>query len=259
MSQLWSRSKESNRMSKNENKRNKPDHDSPQKELTNNELAAMIADLSRTMQDQLNKLGTDLRSELGKGLDLIKEDIATMNVRLSYTNEKVNENTSAISRALLSNDLIVSGIPYTLNEDLLHYFRCWCQILGYCEATIPMVDVRRLSRMPLREGSTSLVLIQFAITNQRNYFFGKYLRVRSFTLSQIGFKSDQRVYVNENLTPVARRLKSKAMELKRNGKIHNVYSRGGVIFVRWPNAEQDQPVNCEDELVQVTQKKNSMT
>lgn len=245
-------------MSKNDTtnmgRRNKNDVlDSPSKDLSNNELAGLIKTQGKTTQEQINKMGYELREEINKGLDGIRGDLAEVNNKLTQVKEDVAENKEAIARSYLSNDLIISGVPYTMNENLHTYFELWCKVLGYTESSLPLVDLRRLSRSPLREGSNCYILVQFAISNQRNDFFAKYLRSRSLTLTQIGFQSDKRIYVNENLIPSTRKIKSKAVELKKEGKLSTVYCRGGIVHVKLPNSDQDRIVKSEEELLRIVQ------
>lgn len=237
-------------MVKENNKRPKPDHNTS-RETSNNDLADMIASLRESMQTKLTNLGDELRVELRTGLEGIKEDLTKANARMNQISDTVNINTSSIARSLLSNDLIVSGVPVVLDEDLSRFYLSWCQLLGYEKGAYPLADLKRLARPPLREGSACLILIQFAITNQRNDFYGRYMQLRTLTLSQIGFDSDQRIYINENLIPADRKLKIKAVELKRAGKLSAVYSRGGVIHVKLPDSDQHRPVNSEQELLKV--------
>lgn len=248
MSQLWLRSRTAE-MSKLDSKRKEIVHgSSPSNEISNNELARLITNQGKTMQDQVNKLGNDLRAEFSKGMDEIKADLVEVNSKLCCMRRDVFDNANAIARSNLSNDLIISGVPFTENEDLLHYFRCWCKTMGYADGNVPYVDIRRLSRTPLNAGNIYFILVQFAITNQRNDFFSCYLRNQSLNLNQIGFQTYKRVYVNENLTPTARKIKSKAIELRKAGKLAKVFSRAGEIFVRSKEIDQDVIIKSEEDL-----------
>lgn len=225
--------------------------DSPCKDLSNNDLAGLIKSQGRTTQEQINKLGFELREEINKGLDSIREDLAEVNDKLLQVKEDVADNKEAIARSLLSNDLIISGVPYMLNENLSTYFQSWCKVLGYTDSSTPLVDLRRLSKSQPREGSNCFILVQFAISNQRNDFFAKYLRSTSLTLAQIGLQSDKRIYVNENLIPSARKVKSKAVEMKKEGKLASVFCRGGIVHIKLPGSDQDRIVKSEAELLRI--------
>ncbi|KAL9698981.1 hypothetical protein quinque_002422 [Culex quinquefasciatus] len=217
-------------MTKNDSKRNKPDDNlSPDHDVSNNELARMISNQGKTTQGQIDQLGKDLRDELKQGLGEIKQELNDVRANLNRIKLDVHENTDAIARAKLANDLIISGVPFTTGEDLYGCYRSW---------------------QPLRDGNNCLILLQFAITNQRNDFFGRYLGSRSLTLRQAGFQSDGRVFVNENLTPAARRIKAKAIDLKKEGKLSTVYSRSGVVHVKTAESDETFPIKAEQELLE---------
>lgn len=238
-------------MTKNDSKRNKPDDNlSPDHDVSNNELARMISNQGKTTQGQIDQLGKDLRDELNQGLGEIKQELNDVRANLNRIKLDVHDNTDAIARAKLANDLIISGVPFTTGEDLYGCYRSWCAVLGYTVNAVPAVDIRRLTRQPLRDGNNCLILLQFAITNQRNDFFGRYLGSRSLTLRQAGFQSDGRMFVNENLTPAARRIKAKAIDLKKEGKLSNVYSRSGVVHVKTAESDETFPIKAEQELLE---------
>lgn len=237
-------------MPENDKKRNKPDdtNTSPIQDISNRDLAKLISTQTKTTQEQLNLLGEELRNELKQGLLGINQELKDVRTSLDQIKLDVMDNTEAIDRSQRSCDLIVSGVPYTLNEDLYSYFRSWCLALGYTQHSVPSVDIRRLTRATLNDGNNCLILLQFAIPNQKTDFYSKYLRSHSLTLRQVGFQTDSRVYVNESLTPAARKIKSKAMELKKEGKLVSVFSRSGVIHVRTSTSDRNLPIKSTDEL-----------
>lgn len=232
------------------NKRSKPDDpsNSPISEYSNSDLARLIKNQGKTTEGQITQLGADLRAELKSGLDGIKKEIDAVTTNLAHLKLEVDSNSADIARLRLSNDVIISGVPFIGKEDLHQYFNAWCEVLGYAENTVPIVDIRRLSKVALRDGNHCFILVQFAFTNQRHDFYGRYLRSRCLTLRHIGFQSDNRVYVNENLIPTARTIKAEALDLKKEGKITSVYSRNGVIYVKAANCDQDRPIRSVEQL-----------
>lgn len=246
--QLWSRC--SYEMSENDKKRNKPDdtNTSPIQDISNRDLAKLIAEQTKTTKQQFNQLGEELRNELKQGLMGINQELRDVRSSLEQIKLDVMDNTEAIARTERSSDLIVSGVPYTREEDLYSYFRHWCLALGYTQHSVPSVDIRRLTRVPLNDGNNCLILLQFAIPNQKNDFYSKYLRSHSLTLRQVGFQTDSRVYVNESLTPSARKIKAKAMELKKEGKLASVFSRSGVIHVKAASSDQSLQIKTTEDL-----------
>lgn len=185
------------------------------------------------MGDQLSSQISQLRSDLTSDMQKLREDTnKTVGELVSSVERTKAEATHAVDRSMKRNDLIISGVPYTSGENLRSYIDAWCRSLGYLENGIPLVDIRRLSKPGANAGSAPIILLQFAFNAQRNEFFSRYLRTRNITLSQIGFPVNKRVYINENLTPVAREIRSKALQLKKTGKNRAVYSRDGNVYVK---------------------------
>lgn len=90
-----------------------------------------------------------------------------------------------------------------------------------------------------------MVLIQFAITVQRNDFYFKYLRSRSLSLSEIGFSVNKRIYINENLGSDVRNLRSKALQMKKDGKLRGVFTRNGILFVKKIGDENEIAISTD--------------
>lgn len=142
------------------------------------------------------------------------------------TCEKNVEKYNRISRR---NELVVEGIPIKAEENLAKYFSSICSSLGYTDGNLPTADLYR-SRSA-SAGNKASIVIEFALSNQRDVFFRRYLNMRNLSLRQLGYHADTRIYVNESLTPSARRLLSDALALRRNGKLRSAGTRSGVVYV----------------------------
>ena len=71
--------------------------------------------------------------------------------------------------------------------------------------------------------------------NRRNCktVLGKKLSLnRKLDSEKLGFQSDARIFVSENLTPYNQHLAWKCWELKRAGKIHSCWSAKGVVKIK---------------------------
>ena len=149
------------------------------------------------------------------------------------------------------NELIVSGIPYLKDENLVTYFRAMWKHVGLPEDPIPSVDLRRLkpSGSSERKGD-GLIVLQFALRNNRDDFYSKYLQKRDLKLSHLGIDSSRRIYVNENLSISARAIKAAALRLKKAGKLSSVFTKLGTVFVRRSADQQPVPIHSEELLAQ---------
>lgn len=125
-----------------------------------------------------------------------------------------------------------------------------CRQLGFDGDAYPAVDVRRMkARATLKDGDECLIAIQFALRNSRDDFYNAYLRTRDLKLRHLGLKSDRRIYVNENLTVTARKVKVAALRLKKAGKLSSVYTKQGVVHVKSTAESHPVVVNSEKDLV----------
>lgn len=205
-------------------------------------------DLKR-MSDSLSAQMNTLRANISVEIEQLREENNNTFGKLTISIEKVKSDTvSAADRNFRMNDLIVSGVPFTPTEDLSAYFSKWCQCLGYTENCTPLVDIRRLAKGAQKAGTASPLLIQFAITVQRNDFFARYLRSRSLSLVTIGFSVNKRIFINENLGIASRELRSKALTMKKNGQLTGVFTRDGTVYVKKSGSDRAMAVTCETEL-----------
>lgn len=241
-------------------RRNKPE------DAVNNSEDMSVSQLAQWISSKLDSTKEELATKINEQMQSVKAEIKTeldhMRTQLEksigdlaktvYTNkESIQANAAALSRCQNTNDLIVSGVPYIKDENLSSYFDAWCKHLGY--ASVPLVDIRRLSKLPMDVGKNYKILLQFAITNQRCDFYRKYLSTRSLALDQIGFQCTDRIFINENLTALARGIKAKALSAKREGKLNSVFSKNGEIFVKRSVGGEPIIISSEKQLVNVVQ------
>lgn len=204
-----------------------------------------IRRLENSLQSQIDKLRSDITLDLEQ---IRKETGKTTTDLLNNVGANRAECLSAVDRSMRANDLIVSGVPFTTGENLGQYFVIWCRSLGYADEAIPLVDIKRLAKGTPTTGTMYLILVQFAITVQRNEFYARYLRSRKLSLTDIGFTTNRRIFVNENLGPVARELRTKALQMKKRGELAAVYTKLGILFVKKTSDHQEKPILSENDL-----------
>lgn len=233
------------------------------KEMSVAELATLmtsqLSTYQRSTKDEIKRLGDKLeklttqmegmKSEISADIQKLREEFNGSLSELAGTVEKNKVNTTqAMESVARKDDLIVSGVPYIEGENLNAYFYAWCRALGYKDENFPLVDVRRLSSRRLENSSGAVILIQFAFSAHRNDFYSRYMRTRTLSLSTIGFSVDKRIFVNENLGPVARNIRSIAVKLKKEGKLRSVISRNGVVCVKCNSDDREVPVSSIEDL-----------
>lgn len=231
-----------------------------EKETSNDALC--LSDLAELMQRMLQELSREINSVVESTISLIQSQLALIHehleTSLTHINKEMKETTremerimEANQRNLRRNELVVYGIPCATTENLKAYFVTICSHLGYSKDHIPVVHLKRLGSLENSSTNAKPILIEFAMYSQRTDFFAKYLHTCKLSLNHIGINSKQRIFINENLTPMARRTLSTATRMKREGTLRNVSVKDGVIHVVLRNSTSCI-VNNEDELLQVS-------
>ncbi|XP_052893206.1 uncharacterized protein LOC128300973 [Anopheles moucheti] len=201
-----------------------------------------------------------LEQKLDKLLDSVVKIKADMHRRIDRLGKRVEQihldvqlNIDSTDRALLRNDLLLIGIPHREREDLHQCFRAVCRALEYTDQDIPQVDIRRQrvpggnrrvtvpSRAPKHGDSPATgpdaiapapIVVEFMFKTLRDQFYRAYQAKRVLRLSDIGFVSDRRFFVNEVLTKYNQKLMAEAVRRKRLGLLHSVYTVDGIVYVQ---------------------------
>lgn len=168
--------------------------------------------------------------------------ISSISTAVTEVRDELISTVRRLDRLEKASDLIISGIPYATNENLMDSFFKFAAVLGYNEVDRPIVDLKRLQRFPIPVGTTPPIVCQFAMKNARDSFYGRYLRTRNLSLRHLGFDNDRRVFFNENLTQHDRDIRTTAIKLKKNGALKNVFTRDGIVFVQRLNGSNAEPV-----------------
>lgn len=223
----------------------------------NQQFAKTLARIEEINVNISGKIDT-VKAELDGKLEAVLTDINTFKAdctaKLKFNedalcdlNGRVNEISQDIGSLENRNELIVSGIPYLKDENLTTYFNAMWKHFGLHENHVPSVDLRRLRSSTQSEG---LIVLQFALRNNRDDFYSSYLQKRDLKLCHLGIDSPRRIYVNENLTVAARKIKAAALRLKKAGKLSSVYTKLGTIMVKRTANQLPVAIHSEDHLDQ---------
>ncbi|EDO63759.1 AGAP005919-PA [Anopheles gambiae str. PEST] len=200
-----------------------------------------------------------LEQKLDKLLDSVVKIKADMHRRIDRLGKRVEQihldvqlNIDSTDRALLRNDLLLIGIPHREREDLQACFRAVCRALEYGEQDIPQVDIRRQRvtggssnrhHPPPKPGGggrtgepcappPAPIVVEFMFKTMRDQFYRAYQAKRVLRLSDLGFASERRFFVNEVLTKYNQKLMAEAVRRKRLGLLHSVYTVDGIVYVQ---------------------------
>lgn len=129
------------------------------------------------------------------------------------------------------NNLEISGIPESQNENVSQHLHRICQVLGIalCDD-----DIIHIHRVPTRvSNNPKLIIVKFKSQLIKDSIISATRKKKGLTTTEIGIKGDnRRVYVNEHLTPYYKALYRKARELAAASSFQFVWIRNCKIFAR---------------------------
>ncbi|EAT44038.1 AAEL004550-PA [Aedes aegypti] len=189
------------------------------------------------IEQQLSVLRTECKAEIKN----VSDSVTVVRDDLELTRRNVH-------RSGTINELIVSGIPYTSDENLLEIFLNISKALSYNSSEVPMVYLKRLSKLPIKAGSAPPILCQFSLRGVRDEFYARYLQLRTLNLCHVGFNNQNRVYINENLAREDREIRTQAIKLKKQGRIQQAFTRNGIVFIRVKNGDDAVPYYTLEQL-----------
>lgn len=211
---------------------------------TNTKIETAVDSCKRDLQAEINTLRADVRkiqSECSSEIRRLSDSVMEIGV-------DVRTNKQRILVGEKRNDLLLSGVPYLAAEDLMGYVTSISSYLGYGADCIPHIYPKRLARTPIPAGATPPIVLQFSFKLARDEFYNRYLSSRDLSLSHLGFDVNKRIFINENLTEEARKIKALAIKLKKAGKLMSVYTRNGTVFIKACADAAVQPIYAEDQL-----------
>ena len=203
---------------------------------------ADLADLIRSQTSEVRGAMDSLEARVLERMELLE----TRNAELLRQNEELRreldllksrqEEAAAYSRR---NNVIVTGVPVTRNEDFLKIGRQLGELAG---VEVLDRDIDAGHRLPARDrAKTSSVPLVFKFTNRwRKVNFMKGIREKAPTAAAFGGDANVRIYANEHLTAAASALFRRARDLRQVG-YRFVWVRDGVVRAR-KDAEGSRPV-----------------
>lgn len=227
-------------------------------------LNSQLSGYQRSTRDDIASMESSLRLKIRSYCSDLAADVHRLRSESTHTTNALQAAIGDIERSIRSsvdrlqrqNNLIVTGVPHAKRESLMRYFHAWCDTLGYTKCDVPLATLKRLPRRAGRSGSSAIIL-SFALNSQRNEFFSRYLRTCTLSLRSIGFLSYKRIYVNEDLGPSERKLRMRALRMKRNGDLHSVSTRQGFVYIKLTSSHNGIAVTSNDMLDQLLKNKLS--
>lgn len=206
--------------------------------LKNNEVLAAMNDIRTGILEQVNAVKTTLEEKIGTVKIEVMAEVQTINKqtidRISETDKAVQvveSRVDKLERQALAKEIVITGIPCQQGENVVQIFRSICQAVAFNPDNV----TENCFRIPSKKDrlANTPIIVKFWYMGSKQLFMNSYFKMKNLNLSHIGFKTNapNRIYINESLTPKNRDIFSLAQRLKKDKKIENVRTRGGLVSI----------------------------
>ena len=206
-------------------------------------LGSEIADVKQKMCD-IEKMAADLNS-FKVEVDQFKQNFETIKTtsleheNMKKTIEQLKIKIQKQEYSTVASDIRINGVPYNSNENLLNIFQSICHVIN-----IPVPSIKSIFRLQNQNNKfnnhspDAVIIVQMQSPYDKNFFlktlalFRKSNKNFVFSLRHIGFDSDTKFFVNENLTQECYKILQTALRLKRQNHLCSAFTIRGNIFVK---------------------------
>lgn len=221
----------------------------------------------------------DLNSNMNKRFDAFDEKFKTIKTeilkdmkalleptesKVKRVDQKVKELQKVFVNKLCyikrNNELIITGIPYKDNENLTKIFASIASIMGYTtkpssmDYLVPDVDIFRI---PGQDPKKRRIVVKFGSEVVKERFLHRSFKAaKKLILSAVGLKSNDRFYIQQNLTPTAQKLKLAALKAKKAEVICNVRIIDGDVYIQLDEKSKFTLVKSTNDIPEVPDVEN---
>lgn len=183
---------------------------------------SLFHERAKVIEDRLASVESELNV-----IDALNKEINLLKSKFDSTKFVNNQ------RPDISTDAIIFGIPFVESENLKSVFNQVSHAIDFLPPQIR--DIFRIKAKNLNKNTA--VIIKFYTPFDRNRVLKAFSDYRrkikdSINLSTIGFAWDTTFKIYESLDAESRKLLQTAHSYRRDGKLSNVFSSRGRIFVR---------------------------
>ena len=181
-------------------------------------LRDVVDDLRINLENQLGRIDGKL-TIITNDINHIKDNIinklldenATLRERLSKMEIQMERNF----QKQRENNLVFSGIPVTITDDVLE--KTVIEIIQAVDCPATSVDLQACHRLPSSNPNDKKTIVKFVNRKDAERITKNRYKLKNVDLKQFGdkFTGDERIYVNQNLTPYYSSLAWKCRQLKK--------------------------------------------
>lgn len=202
------------------------------------EVQSSVRELIASVQEKVDTTAHELsllkQKHEGSVRELTKR-IQELEITQATQSQETSYKFDDIHRQLRRDEAVVLRVPFKENEDPRKLFISILDALQLPREQFVNATIRRISRVNPQSSSRKVVsppiVITFESKFKRSEFMLAYFRKKNLSIRDLGFPSDDRVYINENLSAQNHAAFQIAMGWKREKKVHSVKVSDGMVFV----------------------------
>lgn len=227
-----------------------------------NDVASYIATenkkLSQGIMDSFKTEMANIRTDFKNDIDTMDSNLKTTMERVDYEqssqSSRIARLEDTIARMQRNTEIVISGIPVVVDESCIDLIGKIAAVINYpfVKETIRAFRLNKTGTNRTKRSSEHqsnenvgypLIMAKFSSSTDKNIFIGKYLAFQNLGLSDIGFQSQQRIFIKENLTPSNYKIFQACASAKRNNQISKYHTRDGICHIALPTSDKLIPIH----------------
>jgi hypothetical protein len=211
-------------------------------------LDTNVATLTKSIEDSKIELRDEFRAEMQRKIQTNFASIEVNSADIAILQDEVDRLDDIIDANSRACDLLVKGIPLQPGENCSTIYLSIATAIGYTDNYAPLVEVFRLGAKKPGSKFDPPLILRFANRIERNIFHQKYFAMRNLALNHIGFQTNSRIIISENLTKSSQSIFAAAMKLKHDAKLVKVTTLRGTVYVKPCGKDKSVPVKLLSDL-----------
>lgn len=205
-------------------------------------LEAKLDRQNKRFESRLETITSKI-DKINASISCIDKRITAVDARVEVLEQNVDEKADIARRVC---NLLLNGVPFIEQENLKKMFGTLSSLLGYEKP--PDANVFRFRGT---DNSKRPIMVKFATEFHKLEFFNKYIKAsKNITRGALGFKDEiqQRVYIQDDLTPAQHKIDKRAAVLLKEKKIFKKKIHLGLVYVQLKENEKFFHATSAEEL-----------
>lgn len=190
-------------------------------------LTAKIADVKKEMETRIQTVATDINLRLDNSMSTTKQRVDEL--------QAIHESRlDRLERVSLEKDLVISGVPVESKDEPFAILGDICKALNCDLQQGDFASAFRLrSNRANSESKRSLpIVVRINFDWVKEELLRAYFQKKNLNLTDLGFKTPSRIFINERLTSKNREIFNRAAEAKKSNLIQRFFTRRGLVYVQ---------------------------